>query len=72
MCERYANCADLIVESIVQLFGNIRKSLGVALILDVARRIEDLDHVVFLFTEYGGQTKSVASHSGDDVRYLPR
>lgn len=59
-------------KTVVQFSGNIGRTHDVELILEVARRAEDLEDVVFLFVGYGGQAQSVASYNGANVRYLPR
>lgn len=62
----------LVDRFVVQFSGNIGRTHDVALILDVARRLEDTPEVVFLFVGYGGQANAVASHEGTNLRYLPR
>lgn len=57
---------------VVQFSGNIGRTHDVELLLGIARRLEDLPHVVFLFVGYGGQAGTVAAHGGANLRYLPR
>lgn len=63
---------QLVDRFVVQFSGNIGRTHDVALLLEVAHRLEDLPDVVFLFVGYGGQANTVASHSGSNLRYLPR
>jgi len=62
----------LVDRFVVQFSGNIGRTHDVALLLEVARRLEDLPDVVFLFVGYGGQANTVAAHGGSNLRYLPR
>lgn len=63
---------ELVDRFVVQFSGNIGRTHDVALLLEVARRLEDLPDVLFLFVGYGGQAGSVAAHGGTNLRYLPR
>ncbi|MFT4057613.1 MAG: glycosyltransferase family 4 protein [Novosphingobium sp.] len=62
----------LVDKVVVQFSGNIGRTHDIALLLEVARRVEDLAEVVFLFVGYGGQAASVANHGAANLRYLPR
>lgn len=62
----------LVDRFVIQFSGNIGRTHDVELLLDVARRVEDLPHVVFLFVGYGGQAGTVAARGGANLRYLPR
>lgn len=62
----------LVDKIVIQFSGNIGRTHDIDLLLDVARRVEDLAHVVFLFVGYGGQAKTVAARGGGNLRYLPR
>ena len=57
---------------VVQFSGNIGRTHDIALLLEVARRVEDLTDVVFLFVGYGGQAASVVDHKAANLLYLPR
>lgn len=63
---------DLIDSFVVQFSGNIGRTHDIELLLEVARRVEDLDHVLFLFVGYGGKVGTVVSHKASNLRYLPR
>jgi colanic acid biosynthesis glycosyl transferase WcaI len=62
----------LVDKIVVQFSGNIGRTHDIALLLEVARRVEDLENIVFMFVGYGGQAHTVAGHAGANVRYLPR
>ena len=57
---------------VIQFSGNIGRTHDIALLLEVAKRVEDLTEVVFLFVGYGGQAASVVEHKAANILYLPR
>lgn len=63
---------SLVDKVVIQFSGNIGRTHDISLLLEVARRVEDLGNVVFLFVGYGGQAQQVANRSGANLRYLPR
>lgn len=57
---------------VVQFSGNIGRTHDIALLLEVAARVKDLDHVRFLFVGDGGQAGEITSRSSSNLLYLPR
>lgn len=63
---------DLVDRFVVQFSGNIGRTHDIDLLVNVARRVADIEKVIFLFVGYGGQAGMVASKGDGNVRYLPR
>jgi glycosyltransferase involved in cell wall biosynthesis len=59
-------------KTVIQFSGNIGRTHDIGLLLEVARRVEHIESIVFLFVGYGGRAKEVADHERPNVLYLPR
>jgi glycosyltransferase involved in cell wall biosynthesis len=68
----FAQEYGLVSKVVIQFSGNIGRTHDVDLLVRVARQVEDLENVVFLFVGYGGQAKSVANRVGANLLHLPR